>query len=181
MKRIFFKQKSQIRSRLNISCDFLFFFSCRRSSCFWSRAVKATFSSRSRKCWRNDSSAGFAHWVSVSSVRKNLQMFLSILLVLYAYAYIILNQWTRITSLFIVHREAESHLSSDTDLEHPDGKNAETGKLQVCPSPIPSFLFSIIPLWRFNLLSLGWDLLRKVMVDKHLLFKTKQDCELNGT
>uniref|UniRef100_A0AAQ4Q6W7 Cohesin subunit SA n=1 Tax=Gasterosteus aculeatus aculeatus TaxID=481459 RepID=A0AAQ4Q6W7_GASAC len=27
-----------------------------------------------------------------------------------------------------VHREAESHLSSDTDLEDPDGKNAKTGK-----------------------------------------------------
>lgn len=34
-----------------------------------------------------------------------------------------------------MHREAESQLSSDTDLEDPDGKNAKTGK--VC---FPDFL-----------------------------------------
>lgn len=30
-----------------------------------------------------------------------------------------------------LHRETESQVSSDADLEHPDGKNAETGKSQV--------------------------------------------------
>lgn len=33
---------------------------------------------------------------------------------------------------FVMHREAESQLSSDTDLEDPDGKNARTGKGMVC-------------------------------------------------
>lgn len=32
---------------------------------------------------------------------------------------------------FALHRETESQVSSDADLEHPDGKNAETGKSQV--------------------------------------------------
>lgn len=36
-----------------------------------------------------------------------------------------------------MHREAESQLSSDTDLEDPDGKNAKTGKGLVC---FPDFL-----------------------------------------
>uniref|UniRef100_A0A669DB18 Uncharacterized protein n=1 Tax=Oreochromis niloticus TaxID=8128 RepID=A0A669DB18_ORENI len=34
-------------------------------------------------------------------------------------------------------QEAESQLSSDTDLEDPDGKNAKTGKGLVC---FPDFL-----------------------------------------
>ncbi len=33
-----------------------------------------------------------------------------------------------VITLCVVHREAESQLSSDTDLEDPDGKNAKTGK-----------------------------------------------------
>ena len=32
---------------------------------------------------------------------------------------------------FAVHRETESQVPSDADLEHPDGKNAETGRFQV--------------------------------------------------
>lgn len=32
----------------------------------------------------------------------------------------------------VVHREADSQLSSDTDLEDPDGKNAKTGRGMVC-------------------------------------------------
>lgn len=32
---------------------------------------------------------------------------------------------------FVVHRETESQVPSDADLEHPDSKNAETGKFQV--------------------------------------------------
>lgn len=32
----------------------------------------------------------------------------------------------------VVHREAESQLSSDTDLDDPDGKHAKTGKGMVC-------------------------------------------------
>lgn len=35
-------------------------------------------------------------------------------------------------TLCVVHREAESQLSSDTDLEDPDGKNARTGRGMVC-------------------------------------------------
>lgn len=39
-----------------------------------------------------------------------------------------------LTHFFAVHRETESQVSSDADLEHPDGKNAETGRFQVCYS-----------------------------------------------
>lgn len=44
-------------------------------------------------------------------------------------------------TLCVVHREAESQLSSDTDLEDPGGKNAKTGKGVVCFSNcISSFI-----------------------------------------
>lgn len=36
-----------------------------------------------------------------------------------------------------MHRETESQVSSDADLEHPDGKNAETGKSQVSDFFLP--------------------------------------------
>lgn len=38
---------------------------------------------------------------------------------------------SNLNCFFAVHRETEFQVPSDTDLEHPDGKNAETGKLQV--------------------------------------------------
>lgn len=34
--------------------------------------------------------------------------------------------------LFVLHRDAESQLSSDTDLEDPDGRNARAGRGMVC-------------------------------------------------
>lgn len=43
-----------------------------------------------------------------------------------------------VMTLCVMHREAESHLSSDTDLEDPDGKNAKTGKDLVCFSNLIS-------------------------------------------
>lgn len=41
---------------------------------------------------------------------------------------------SNLTHFFAVHRQTDSQVPSDADLEHPDGKNAETGKLQVCYS-----------------------------------------------
>lgn len=38
---------------------------------------------------------------------------------------------SNLNHFFAVHRETESQVPSDADLEHPDGKNAETGKFQV--------------------------------------------------
>lgn len=38
---------------------------------------------------------------------------------------------SNLNHLFAVHRETESQVPSDADLEHPDCKNAETGRFQV--------------------------------------------------
>lgn len=38
---------------------------------------------------------------------------------------------SNLNRFFAVNRETESQVPSDADLEHPDGKNAETGKYQV--------------------------------------------------
>lgn len=38
---------------------------------------------------------------------------------------------SNLNPFFAVHRETESQVPSDADLEQPDGKNAETGKFQV--------------------------------------------------
>lgn len=46
---------------------------------------------------------------------------------------------------FVVHRETESQLSSDTDFEDPDGRSAKTGKGLVCFSNLPSFIIHICP------------------------------------
>lgn len=39
---------------------------------------------------------------------------------------------SNLNHFFAVYRETESQVPSDADLEQTDGKNAETGKFQVC-------------------------------------------------
>lgn len=60
---------------------------------------------------------------------------------------------------FVVHRETESQVPSDADLEHPDGKNAETGKFQVRFSlyltPPPGVMMMMIHLSQIRLSKKG--------------------------
>lgn len=55
-----------------------------------------------------------------------------------------------VITLCVVHREAESQLSSDTDLEEPDGKNAKTGKGMVGFSNLISSFIHFPYLSMFN-------------------------------
>lgn len=81
-------------------------------------------------------------------------------------------------TLCVVHREAESQLSSDTDLEDPDGKNAKTGKVLVCISNLHLFIFytcscAIRVTWGLEPIpaSIGW----KTVKHPGLVSSTSQD------
>lgn len=119
------------------SAEFVFFSRVKCTSCLFSRAVKKpTSPGRSIKCERNDSSTGFAQRYSISSVSTRSQRFLNMSQSVRWYD----TNGNNLTHFFAVHRETESQVPSDADLEHPDGKNAETGRFQVCYNLYLTFL-----------------------------------------